>query len=71
MKKCFIYIQFLVVTLLLSISTMAQPGGDGDPGCDPADPTCVPLDNGVMLLIAIAVIIALKKAYDYKKSVAI
>lgn len=71
MKKCFLYVQFLVLALFLSLTTAAQPGGGGDPNCDPADPTCVPLDNGVILLIGVAVLIALKKAYDYKKSLAI
>jgi hypothetical protein len=71
MKKYLLGLQFLLVLMVLSISAVAQPGGDGDPGCDPVDPTCVPFDNGILFLIAIVMLIALKKAYDYKKSIAL
>lgn len=69
MKKCFLYIQFLLVSMVLSTSAMAQPGGDENPNCDPV--IGCPIDNGVLFLITVVVLIALKKAYDYKKSLAL
>ena len=52
---------------LLSFQATAQgPGGPGDPGCDPLDPYC-PIDGGLSLLIAAAVGVGAKKAYDSKK----
>lgn len=70
MKKCLLYIKFLVLSMLISVYAVAQPGGGGDPGCDPTDPTCVPFDNGITFLFAAVILIALKKGYDYKKSLA-
>jgi hypothetical protein len=52
---------------LFAVQAMAQgPGGPGDPGCDPLDPYC-PIDGGLSLLIAAAVGVGAKKAYDAKK----
>lgn len=37
-----------------------------DPGCDPLDPYC-PIDGGLSLLIAAAIGVGAKTAYDAKK----
>ena len=62
---------FLITFFLSNASAFAQDCVDGfnvtDPGCDPILPCPCPIDDGVLLLIAFAVLIALKKAYDYKK----
>ena len=56
-----------IIMCLLSVQALAQgPSGPGDPGCDPLDPYC-PIDGGLSLLIAAAVGIGAKKAYDAKK----
>jgi hypothetical protein len=57
-----VLVMFLVVPSLL----IAQPPPDPCP--DPQLPDC-PIDSGLVLLIAAAVLIALKKAFDYKKKV--
>ena len=65
MKALFFNLIFLC---LMSVQAVAQgPGGPGDPGCDPLDPYC-PIDGGLSLLIAAAVGVGAKKAYDAKKS---
>lgn len=57
----------LIFLCLVSVQVMAQgPGDPGDPGCDPLDPFC-PIDGGLSLLIAAAVGVGAKKAYDAKK----
>ncbi len=38
-----------------------------DPGCDPADPTCVPLDGGLAFLIAAGVGYGVKKVRDRRR----
>jgi hypothetical protein len=70
MKKYLLFIRFSIVGLFLSSTASAQ---FGDPPADPCtDPTLgCPIDTNVYLFIAVAVILALKKAYDYKKSVAL
>ena len=62
-----VYIFFLL--LALSLNGSAQGPTDPlppDPGCDPLDPLC-PIDGGLSLLIAAAIGVGAKKAYDSKK----
>ena len=59
-----ITLRFLaVVFLLIPHILFAQPI---DPCTDPADPC--PIDSNLIILIAVAVAIAAKKAYDFKKT---
>lgn len=60
--KAFIFNSVFIC--LISCQAIAQ--GPGDPGCDPLDPYC-PIDGGLSLLIAAAVGVGAKKAYDAKK----
>ncbi|MFT3908116.1 MAG: hypothetical protein QM737_01715 [Ferruginibacter sp.] len=63
------YVLILPIVFLVSLgspltsSAQVQPT---DPGCDPLDPAC-PIDGGVSLLIAAAIGIGAKKAYNQKK----
>lgn len=46
----------------------ALAGAQPNPGCDPAiDPTCVPIDGGLSLLIAAGVGYGVKKVRDSRK----
>ncbi len=56
-----IIIAFLVIPSIL----IAQPPPDPCP--DPMDPDC-PIDSGLVFLMAAVILIALKKAYDFKKA---
>ena len=76
MKKSIIKVLvFAIVCFTVSLNASAQLGAeciDGlDPSCDPITPCPCPIDNGVLLLIGFAVLIAFKKAYDYKKQTAL
>ena len=53
---------FMISTLVMPLNSIAQ----GDPGCDPLDPSC-PIDGGLSLLIAAGIGIGAKKAYEKKK----
>ncbi len=61
--KKLIPLAVLVIFLVVPSLLIAQPT---DPCPDPGAPDC-PIDSGLVLLIAAAVLIALKKAIDYKK----
>jgi len=63
-KHLFLVCMALLCCLLLPFAGIAQ----GEPGCDPLDPTC-PIDGGLSLLIAAGIGIGAKKAYDAKKKV--
>ena len=59
-----ITLKFLaVVFLLIPYILCAEPI---NPCTDPADPC--PIDSNLIILIAVAVAIAAKKAYDFKKT---
>ena len=53
---------FMISSLVMPLNSSAQ----GDPGCDPLDPSC-PIDGGLSLLIAAGIGIGAKKAYEKKK----
>ena len=56
---------------LASSSVFAQDCVNGlDPSCDAAVYCPCPIDDGVLFLVAFALLIAAKKAYDYKKQIA-
>ena len=67
MKKYLLYINCFLVSMFISTITIAQP--PADPCVDPL--LDCPIDDGVIVLIAFAVLIAIKKVYDYKKSIRI
>lgn len=50
----------LLLVICLPLLTMAQI----NPGCNPADPTCVPIDGGLSILIAAGVVYGIKKVRD-------
>ena len=59
-------------TLLLVFALLTQsklfappPGTPGNPGCWP--PPCVPVDNGVIVLITAGIILGAKTLYDLQK----
>ena len=52
----------MISSLVMPLNSSAQ----GDPGCDPLDPSC-PIDGGLSLLIAAGIGIGAKKAYEKKK----
>ncbi len=63
------YVLILPIVFLASLVSPLKSnaqGGPTDPGCDPLDPAC-PIDGGVSLLIAAAIGIGAKKAYNQKK----
>ena len=62
-KKSLLIISFITISCLtVPQNSMAQ----GDPGCDPLDPTC-PIDGGLSLLIAAGIGLGAIKAYENKK----
>jgi len=70
-KKHFIKaLSLIVVACLLSVTNIdaqdePEPVGDGLDG----ETTTVPFDNGVGLLVAVAILYGARKAYDAKKSI--
>ena len=72
MKKSIkIGLVFVIIFFSCNVSVFAQDCIDGlDPSCDPGVYCPCPIDDGVLFLIAFAVLIAAKKAYDYKKQIA-
>ncbi|HEY5408707.1 MAG TPA: hypothetical protein VIJ92_16550 [Ginsengibacter sp.] len=58
----------LVFTLLISLLYFpALVHAQGNPNCDPGDPSC-PIDSGLIVLLAIGVGYGIKKYYDLKRS---
>ncbi len=55
----------LGVSLIVSAQVGPPLGGTGPAGCFP--PPCIPIDGGLSILIAAAVGIGGKKAYDFAK----
>ena len=62
----FSIISFLILLLPALVDAQGCIGGI-DPGCSPDDYCPCPIDNGVLLLIAVVLGIAAKKAIDLKK----
>lgn len=62
--------KYVLILLMVFFASFALPSKSNaqpiDPGCDPLDPAC-PIDGGVSLLIAAAIGIGAKKAYNQKK----
>lgn len=55
---------YVMVGLFMPVLVLAQP----NPGCDPAiDPTCVPIDGGLSLLIGAGIVYGIKKVKDQIK----
>jgi hypothetical protein len=60
-----IKIFLIIIIFCLPFLAMAQPSG---PGCDPGiDPTCVPIDGGLIFLILAALAYGIKKIRDERK----
>jgi hypothetical protein len=55
---------FISVVMLVSTLVPLASHAQVDPCTDPADPC--PIDSGVVFLIGAVILIAAKKAYDYK-----
>ena len=62
-KRAAYFIVLAGLIIFLPIHLMAQPP---DPCTDPLDPC--PIDSNLVVLIAVALAIAAKKAYDFKKT---
>ena len=62
MKRSILIVLLVFIIFSIPLFTHAQPP---DPCTDPLDPC--PIDSNVYFLIAVAVAIAAKKTYDYKK----
>lgn len=59
-------IRLITVIIIFCLPVLAN--AQVDPGCDPAiDPTCVPIDGGLSLLIAAGVGYGIKKVRDGRK----
>lgn len=67
-------ILLLAFALLAQSNLFSQPGGPpgggpgtggGNPACWP--PPCVPVDNGIIALIAAGTLLAAKTLYDFRK----
>ena len=68
MKKSKILILFFVLNLLFSLHVFSQLPPDNEeetPGCWP--PPCVPIDGGIVFLIAAGAAYGSKKIVDYRK----
>ena len=68
MKKIRLFLLFIACNLFFSINVFSQLPPDNEeetPGCWP--PPCVPIDGGIVFLIAAGVAYGSKKIYDYKK----
>ncbi len=66
-------VSILLVGFLLFVTTFTiaapPPPPAGAPGCWP--PPCVPIDGGIIALMAIGALYAIKKLYDTKKQKAL
>lgn len=68
MKKIRLFLLFIACNLFFSINVFSQLPPDNEeetPGCWP--PPCVPIDGGIVFLIAAGAAYGSKKIYDYKK----
>jgi hypothetical protein len=68
MKKTNIIVIALFLSFFLSFEAFSQLPPDGEeetPGCWP--PPCVPIDGGIVFLIAAGAAYGSKKIYDFKK----
>ncbi len=68
MKKLKIFLLLFALNLFFSNHVFSQLPPDNEeetPGCWP--PPCVPIDGGIVFLIAAGAAYGSKKIYDYKK----
>ncbi|SHL27351.1 PID-CTERM protein-sorting domain-containing protein [Hymenobacter psychrotolerans] len=68
MKTSLVRHLFAATLVLLATSlAVAQGPGSGGPNPDPQQPTAVPIDGGVSLLVAAGVGLGLKKLRDKRR----
>lgn len=63
-QKLILLTSFLIIGIIVN----AQPDPGGDPGSQPPPGGAVPVDGGLVFLLAAGAGYGAKKAYDYRKN---
>lgn len=65
MKNLKIHAVYALCAMSAALSAAPPPPPSGGPGCWP--PPCIPVDNGLLVLIGAGVVLGLKTLYSFRK----
>jgi hypothetical protein len=68
MRSSFRRILIIGISLFLFLCAPKFSNAQPDPNCDPLDPAC-PIDNGLVILIAIGAAYGIKKVVNSRKAI--